>query len=239
MKTTDREMSMQKLLYVQKVDLRIRDMETEAAAIPEKFKEWNESVSEKESRLLALEAEIEESKKSLRQLERQLDQKQEDFSKFNSQLPLIKTNREYKAILLEIDAVEKDISDIEELMLERMTEVDDKESTATEEKAKVDAAKQEAEREKAGLELKQRELEELLRGTRSEREHLAADVDAPLLNQYDRIRIRKGGQATAQIYDESCGACHMLLPPQVVNEVIGGAVKICPSCNRILYWLDS
>ena len=232
------EMPMQKLLDVQRVDLRIMGLETEVAEIPTKRIEWDKAVGEKEAELASLEAEIEECKKDLRHLERQLDEKQEDRAKYNSQLPLIKTNREYKAILLEIDAVEKEVSDLEELMIGRMTEVEEIEARAASEAAEVDRAREEAEKEKTKLEQQQRAVEESLEGTRSEREHLAAGIDVSLLSQYNRIRVRKGGLAMARINDESCGACHMLLPPQVVNEVIGGIVKICPSCNRLLYWLE-
>ena len=91
----------------------------------------------------------------------------------------------------------------------------------------------------ARLEQEQRQLEESLKGTRSERDQLAANIEVSLLTQYDKIRIKKGGLAMARVDDESCDACHIQLPPQVVNEVIGGAVKICPSCNRLLYWMES
>jgi hypothetical protein len=236
---TNEETAMEKLLDVQAVDLRIRDMETEAASIPAGFKKWENLVAGKKAGLVALETQVEDSKKSLRQFERDLDQKQEDLGKYNSQLPMIKTNREYKAILLEIDGVEKDISDIEEAILERMTETETIETRVAAEQTEVDETEQEAQREKQKLDEKLRQVQEALVGTRSERERLAASVDGGLLSQYDRIRIKKGGLATAKINDESCGACHMLLPPQVVNEVIGEAVKVCPSCNRLLYWMKT
>jgi hypothetical protein len=167
-----------------------------------------------------------------------LEEKQEELTKYNGQLPLIKTNREYTAILLEIDSVEKEISNIEEAMLESMAKVDDIEARAAAEEQKVSQAKAEAQKEKERLEQEQRQLEESLKGTRSERDQLAADVEVSLLTQYDRIRVKKGGLAMARVDDESCDACHIQLPPQVVNEVIGGAVKICPSCNRLLYWIE-
>lgn len=235
---TSGETRMQKLLDVQKVDLRIMDLESEVSGIPTKCRELDRVVDAREAELVLLQAQVEEAKKNLRFLERQVEEKQEELAKYNSQLPLIKTNREYKAILLEIDLVEKEISDIEEMMITKMTEVEEFEARVAAEAAKVHEAKEEAEREKARLEQKQKAIEESLRGTRSEREHLAADIDGSLLSQYDRIRTRKGGLAMAGLNDESCGACHMMLPPQVVNEVIGGAVKTCPSCHRLLYWLD-
>lgn len=230
---------MEKLLDVQKVDLEIRDMETEAATIPTVFKKWDMLVAEKKTELTALKATVEEGQKSLRRLERQVEEKQQELTKYNSQLPLIKTNREYNAILLEIDNVEKEISDIEESIINDMTELESAEARAAAKAIEVDSAEEEARREKEKLDQKLKQIEEKLVGTRSEREQLAASVDGRLLSQYDRIRIKKGGLATAKINHESCGACHMLLPPQVVNETIGGVVKVCPSCNRLLYWTEA
>ena len=232
-------MPMQKLLDVQKVDLKIKELETEAAAIPPMCEEWDRSLEGKTAELTELQSEIEESKKAQRHLERRLEERQEDLAKFNAQLPMIKTNREYKAILLEVDSVEKEIFNIEEQVLQIMADVEDAETKAKAKEAEVDAAREEARREKDKLQQKQRDIEDLLRGSRSERDNLAAHVDASILTQYDRIRPRKGGLGMARINGESCGVCRLMLPPQVVNEVIGGVVKSCPSCTRLLYWTET
>jgi predicted nucleic acid-binding Zn-ribbon protein len=232
----DAKMPIQKLLDVQKVDLMIRDLETEAAAIPRQIKEWDSALNAENEELAELEAEIEEIKKEQRHLERQLDQKQLSLSKYNAQLPMIKTNREYKAILVEIDMVEKEISNIEEKVLMKMDEAERIGARAKKKEAEIRKAKEEIEKEKEMLRQRQKAVEDSLKGTRSQREDFVATVDNSLLSQYDRIRVRKGGVAVARILDESCGSCHMALPPQVVNEVIGGKIKSCPSCSRLLYW---
>ncbi len=211
-------------------------MEAETAAIPARIQEWEDTLNSRKAELEELNGEVEERKKAQRHLERQLDQKQVDLSKYNTQLPLIKTNREYKAILVEIDMVEKDISDLEEEILAKMDDVEEVEGRAREKREELRRAEEETAKERQKLEDKQKALEESLRGTRSQRENLAADVESSLLTQYDRIRTRKEGLALTRISGESCDACHMALPPQIVNEVIGGRVKSCPSCLRLLYW---
>lgn len=239
MKKTDEKMPMQKLLDVQKVDLTIQDLETEAAAIPRKIREWDNALGARKEELAELKKEFEEEKKDQRRVERLLEQKQTDLSKLNAKLPLIKTNREYKAILLEVDMVEKEISDLEEEILKKMDEVEVTEAKLKQKEGEIkeEQSKIQAEKEKLGQ--RQKALLESLKGTRSARENLAAGVESTLLSQYDRIRLHKGGLALARVDDESCGACHMALPPQLVNEVIGGRVKSCPSCSRLLYWVES
>lgn len=233
---TDRKMALQRLLDVQKVDLKIQGLEMEASAIPIQIREWDSSLGEQKVEMSRLKQEVEEKRKEQRQFERILEQKQVALGKFNAQLPLIKTNREYKAILLEVDGVEKEISDIEEQILFKMDEVEQAEMRAHEQEAELRKVQEEIENEKTRLQQRREALEDSLKGTRLERDSLTADVDISLLNQYDRIRVHKGGLAIAQLQDESCGACHMALPPQLVNEIIGGQIMPCPSCSRLLYW---
>ncbi len=231
-------MPLQKLLDVQRVDLKIQGLETEASNIPRQIKEWESSLDSYTEELRRWKQDTEEKKKEQRQIERLLEQKQVELGKFNTQLPMIKTNREYKAILLEIDSVEKEISDLEEKLLTKMDEVEQVEARMQAKESEFRTARQDIEKEKDRLQERRKALEEFLQGSRSEREGLAADVDSSLMSQYNRIRMHKGGLAIAPLEDEICGACRMTLPPQLVNEVIGGRVKSCPNCSRLLYWFE-
>jgi hypothetical protein len=228
-------MPIQKLLDVQEIDLKIREMEIETATIPKLIQEREKAIDLKRAELADLEEKIEENRKVQRQAERRVEKKQEELLKYNSQLPLIKTNREYKAILIEIDLVEKEISNFEEEVLVAMDSIETMEAEIKEKEEETRKVEEETEAEKERLRENQRALEKTLEGSRSERENLATTVDNRLLSEYDRIRLHKGGLAIALIEGESCGACHMALPPQVVNEAIGGTVKLCPSCSRLLF----
>jgi predicted nucleic acid-binding Zn-ribbon protein len=230
---------MQKLLDVQKIDLKIQALEAEVATIPMRIRQCEQALEAKRNDLAELQGELDEGKKTQRTLERKLEEKQMELGRYNEKLPQIKTNREYKAILLEIDTVEKDISDIEEEVLRKMTDIEEVEARIRAKKAEFDTVAEETQREREKLEQKREELRQSLDGNRFQRDNLAANVDDHLLSQYDRIRSRKGGVGLAQLDDESCSACHMALPPQLVNEVIGGAVKSCPSCQRLLYWIEA
>ena len=83
------------------------------------------------------------------------------------------------------------------------------------------------------------EIEELSAGleeSRSQRESLAADLEAPLRRQYETILLRKKGQAVVEISGGTCEGCHMRVAPQLANEIYRNTRVIqCPSCHRILY----
>ena len=63
------------------------------------------------------------------------------------------------------------------------------------------------------------------------------NVEARLLKQYERILKGLEGLALVPVVHNSCGGCHMELPPQVVNETqLHDKWIVCESCARILYW---
>jgi len=53
---------------------------------------------------------------------------------------------------------------------------------------------------------------------------------------YERVLASREGLALVPLVNDSCGGCHMVQPPQVVNEVsLKATLVTCENCNRILY----
>jgi hypothetical protein len=76
---------------------------------------------------------------------------------------------------------------------------------------------------------------------RSERDALAAGIDAPLLKQYEQVRRARRGLGLAEVLDhQSCGGCSVRLPIHVIQKARSGrGVTRCPSCGRILWFKDA
>lgn len=76
---------------------------------------------------------------------------------------------------------------------------------------------------------------------RSQREALAAEVEARLLRQYDMVRRSKRGVGLVAIAGgRRCGGCNVQLPIHVLQKAKKpGALVRCPSCGRILWAKDS
>jgi uncharacterized protein len=57
-----------------------------------------------------------------------------------------------------------------------------------------------------------------------------------MLKEYERILLSREGLAIVTVKDNSCGGCHMLVPPQVINLIkMYEHIITCEVCNRILY----
>lgn len=73
---------------------------------------------------------------------------------------------------------------------------------------------------------------------RRERDGVAAEVDAPLLKQYEQVRKARRGVGLVEVVDgQRCGGCSVRLPIHVIQKAKAAkGVTRCPSCGRLL-WL--
>jgi len=65
-----------------------------------------------------------------------------------------------------------------------------------------------------------------------------ADIAPALLKAFFKVKkMCPDGKAMAPVRNSICMGCHMNIPPQMYNELQRfDSLKLCPFCNRILYW---
>jgi uncharacterized protein len=180
---------------------------------------------------------LEEIKKQRRALEKEVDQIELKITKSRTKLMEVKNNKEYKAMLTEIDELQKSKGTQEDVLLELMEKMDALTLQLREQKKilqmKIAAAEtQREELEKAGGAYA-RELAQL----EGDRKKAVARIDEAHLKQYEFLRDRLHGLALAEVRQAACLACHMQIPHQLYNEIQRcDRVICCPSCLRILYY---
>lgn len=70
----------------------------------------------------------------------------------------------------------------------------------------------------------------------SERAALATKVPSLTLRRYEQVRQQKG-TGLARTSDGICQACHISIPPMLLQKLMRGEVlEQCPNCKRILYF---
>ena len=157
--------------------------------------------------------------------------------KFEKQMDLIQTQREYEALDKEIsDAGEREQElrrslQREEQLLEEMRTSLDKEELMIKKQEEEVAAEQS--RIQGQIADKQKELGRPAgRGAR-----VTPGLDEELLFKFERIIRTKGGVGIVPIEQGVCTGCHMILSSQFVNDVrVGQSIRFCPNCSRILYY---
>jgi predicted nucleic acid-binding Zn-ribbon protein len=205
--------------------LRIKKLEDELNAIEQRFKEES-------SRFEAL-------RKSRRNIEQETQDLESKIEKSNIRLSNIKSNREYKAVLKEIDDLKKAKFQAEDRALQVMEEIEilekrceDNEKDAVELRKKCDEDKKEVMTELKALDKELQSLEK-------KRDLFCSAVEKELLDKYLFLKERKQGQAVSPVSEAVCQVCRIRIPPQTYNELIkGNALLTCTNCSRIIYWAD-
>ncbi len=171
-----------------------------------------------------------------RAVETDLAMIQARLSKYKGQLMEVKTNKEYTAVLKEIEAAQTEVRHLEDKILERMLEADDlaahqkqAEAALLSDQGAITSERKQLEEDTTRLE---RELEDATTG----RERLVAEISPAALSTYETVRARRG-TAVVEVKGDYCSSCHVRLRPQAANELRRNEVIFqCECCNRILYY---
>jgi len=120
-----------------------------------------------------------------------------------------------------------------------MDDIDAAKAELNKEKAKFQEETQEIDSQIKEIEAKVKEIEASLTDIKGQREKLVPSIDQKILKEYERILSGRDGQALVEVVNGTCGGCHMLLPPQVINEIqMKEKIIHCDSCQRMLYIRD-
>jgi len=226
----------QKLINLQEVDSEIYDLQVEKESFPEKINELNDSLESKKTGMQQADEKVKQFQVAKSDKENDLKAGEERIIKHESELAQIKTNKEYKAMLEQIDSVKADISLLEEKILESYDEIEKAKSEFENEKKLFEEESNKNQKEINEIKAREKQLDERINELQTKRSEISSSVGDGLLKQYDRILQNRGRNALARIDGEFCSECNMRLRPQVINDVnLKKELVICENCSRILY----
>ena len=231
---------MRKLLELQKVDAEIYELKRDLQEKPLQLEELQKNFDAQKNKVKSLEDKVRVVQLARKSKEGDLQAKEGAIIKANSQLSQIKTNKEYTAMLTEIENIKADKSIIEEQILKSYDESDAVAAELQKEKIAFGAEEKKYQAEKKVIEDAIRVCQERIKVLEAERGRNLADVNKPLLIRYEKILANKEGKALVPVVDgHSCGGCYMNVPAQVINEIKKHEEFIyCEMCARILYLKD-
>ncbi len=209
---------LERLVQLQRAESELKRVEADREAVPRVRGELVGKLAEERGRLDAARSGLDACQKARRQHEQGLQDLEAKRSKYKGQLMDVKTNKEYTAMLHEIEAVEREIRVLEDQILSEMERAEALAAEVKREEALYKAVEEHSRRETQALDERDRKLEE------------------------EAARLRRGvarlrGTAVAEARDGMCQLCHMKLRLQMYVELKRNEVIVqCPSCSRILYY---
>jgi uncharacterized protein len=226
----------EKLLELQVADKEIRRLQEEVAALPKRVAVIEQKLAGTKAQLEKAQAAAKVDDANRKKFETNIKDLQTKISKYRDQSLDVKTNEQYKALLHEIQFAEQEIAQNEDRILEVMVNVDarNKEVKAAEAELKAETAEIEKEKEEARKVTA--EDQKKLAEWNAKRESLRQGVSEDILRQYERV-AKFRGTGLAEVRDQKCMGCQVMLRPQTYNDVRNGQkVMICESCSRVLYF---
>lgn len=171
----------------------------------------------------------------------------ERIEKLREELNAAQTNRQYTAVLTEMNTVKLQRNELEDRELAEMERIDELTRELAENDTKI--ADRIKVRDHAEQQLKQRgdDIGDKLAELEAERATAAGNVPDDALRIFDGLADDYDGEAMAPIEEISkrhreyaCGACNMHAPFESVSILIGGGntVVTCSACGRMLYMQD-
>lgn len=225
------------LLQIQEKDIAIRSLEREQKMAPEALNETKKIVEQADIALKQKKEQLKNIQVTHKGLEIDLDSKMGNVKKLDTQLAQVKTNEQYKALQKEINDLKFGAGLQEDKILEKMEETEMIQKEIEKLKEDVDKTKEDLKRHEKEVKSKLESINSQMSQAKKEREELTSNVSKSILDRYNRIFNNKHDAAIVAVANNSCGGCHMKLPPNVVNEVRKRHnIILCENCARILYW---
>lgn len=225
------------LIALQKLDLRVMEVNSQRRKIPERLQTVEAPLREAQQLLQQTNAAMEGLVKERRSYEKDLEVHEAHTEKMKSRLSELKSNKEYQAHLFEIEVANKKKGEFEEKILLCMEKIEQLQQTAKEAQAKVSAVEKDFAQEKLVLDELEKKLAAELVDLESQQQAHSAHVEQGLLVRYNSIKAARKDQALAEIKAGTCSGCRLQLPPQLISEVKRGEdLQTCPYCRRMLYW---
>jgi uncharacterized protein len=151
----------------------------------------------------------------------------------------VKNNKEYQAMLKEIEIAESSRGEIETQIISLLDELDKLSVLVKKDEEILKQSRSKYEQDKKAMEDDLNAVDTDVANWEQIRIDLQRDVPDELLVRYERIKKRNKGIGVTSVWKSVCNGCHMNIPPQLYNELQrSDDLLSCPNCNRIMYFQD-
>ncbi|MDP6046837.1 MAG: C4-type zinc ribbon domain-containing protein [Phycisphaerae bacterium] len=192
----------------------------------------------------SLSAQSIERRKLADSLEIDLKQSDQQVVSFRAGLNAARSNKEYAAILTQINTLKVDSAKIEDRTLNVIQEIESLKTQADALSSQIDDENKRLDDINAQSEKELTKLNGMLEGLSKNRIEATEGIPAGTLSTFERISANYEGEAMAQVeihgrkepFSYICGGCFMTLNPEHANILsLRDEIRTCDNCGRILY----
>ncbi len=236
----DLKQQMGLLIELQKIDLALKALNEKRLSLPEKAKELDSDFQARKERIEEERQGLEGLNKLHKEKESELKQGQEKLKRAKDRLLEVKTNKEYQAILTEIETIGQANGKIEEDILVLYDRIDEKKVQLKTHEKDFQTGRNDYERERKDIEEALASIDGAFEEQQKKFDGVVVGLAPDVRRRYEMIKGRRNGLAVVGARKGICMGCNMNIPPQLYNDLLKYEQLICcPNCNRIIYWEDN
>ena len=225
------------LIDLQEIMGRARRLEEEKQKIPLEVADLKSLFEEREASCLATEQEFETLRQQRREKEREIEEERDKVERAKAKLMSIKTNKEYYAMLKEIEGTRRTNAAREEEFLALLARFEEAEKRLGERKADLDEVSGKYRERLVDIEARMAAFDADIAKLNARKRQASGGLDPSLLRRFEMIFERRDGLAVVAARSCSCTGCHMNIAPQLFNLLQReDRIHTCPNCNRVLYY---
>lgn len=224
------------LYQLQQIDSKIDEIQILRGELPIEVSDLEDEIAGLETRVNRLKNTVDGLEGEVNRHRANISEAENLITRYNTQLDNVKNNREYEALVKELELQKLEIQLSEKKIKQAQGDIENKAET-------LRATEERRDRKAKELEAKKVELEEIIVKTEKEEkvlkeksEKARVNVEDRLIKAYDRIRANyRNGLAVVTVERNSCGGCFNKIPPQVQLEIaMRKKIIVCEHCGRVL-----
>jgi len=231
------EKIIQSICKLQEIDSQYESIGNQLQSSPASIIDLEQELSELQKILENAENQLNICEKKQRTYESDIKDNEQHIKRSREKTQSIKSNKEYQALLKEIEETEKKNVVLEEEVLKCMYEKEGATQILNKEKDKVQSLQETLASEKKVYEARRKEIEQQYEKLANEKKIFEVELPKNIKKRYDYLRKVSNGVAVGFVEKGTCSACHTIIPPQYVIELRKSKeINYCMTCQRFLIW---
>ena len=227
---------MEKLIELQNIDTKLRDLNDLLGDLPSKVEELNLQEDELKVSIITKKERLQEIELETNKLELKNSGFDEKIDKLKDQLFLVTNNKQYDALMNEIDHLKTEKSSFETDILNFLEEKESLKNSVTSIESTLGEVTENLSTRRGKLENAISVSADEKKSLESKRQKELSGIEENIISQYDRVMAARDGLAVVSLSGTSCGGCGATVPMQKITEIRAKTqVHRCDVCARFLY----
>ncbi len=220
--------------------IKIRQLDHELTTYPESIEKLGRQLKQHQIAAERAKQQLEENSVRKERKEEYLALCKDNLEKFEQDLMEVTNQKEYSAVLKEIDSTKREIQETENIIISLLENTKQLEADFEELKAKSEELETAYNEAISGFQDTNREKVKEKTSLEKEKKNLEKEIPASHMRKFNQIAAKRSGIAVSTVSGECCSACNMKIRPQMVNDMRRNPDKlfICDSCQRILVYVE-